>query len=46
VRKGSKSARHWPRKKNDHPPGLPKIREATEKEKHRAQKTYEKNRAA
>jgi hypothetical protein len=41
VRTGSKSARHWPRKKNDHPPGLPKMREATEKEKHRAQKTYE-----
>ena len=41
VRTGSKSARPGPRKKNDHPPGLPKMREATEKEKHRAQKTYE-----
>lgn len=46
VRKGPKSARKWPRKKNDHPPGLPKIREATEKEKCRAQKTYEITRAA
>lgn len=45
-RRGSKSARQWPRKKNDHPPGLPKIREATEKEKHGAQKTYEITRAA
>jgi hypothetical protein len=40
VRRGSKSARNWPRKKNDHPPGLPKLREATEKERHRAIKTY------
>jgi len=46
VRKGWKAVRPWPRKKNDHPPGQPKMREATEKEKHRAQKTYEKNRAA
>lgn len=42
VRTGSKSARNWPRKKKDHPPGLPKMREATEKEKHRAIKTYER----
>jgi len=42
VRMGSKSARNWPRKKKDHPPGLPKMREATEKEKCRAQKTYER----
>lgn len=42
VRTGPKSARNWPRKKNDHPPGLPKMREATPKEKHRAQATYEK----
>lgn len=41
VRTGSKSARNWPRKKKDHPPGVPKIREATEKEKHCAQRTYE-----
>ena len=42
VRNGSKSARNWPRKKNDHPPGLPKMREATPKEKYRATKTYER----
>jgi hypothetical protein len=42
VRTGSKSARNWPRKKNDHPPGVPKLREATEKEKHCAQRTYER----
>lgn len=42
VRRGSKSARNWPRKKKDHPPGLPKLREATAKEKRRAQKTYGK----
>ena len=42
LRTGSKSARNWPRKKKDHPPGLPKMREATEQEKCRAQKTYEK----
>ncbi len=41
VRKGAKVARPWPRKKNDHPPGLPKLREATPHEKHRATKTYE-----
>jgi hypothetical protein len=45
VRTGSKSARNWPRKKNDHPPGLPKMREATEKEKHRAIRTYERTKA-
>ncbi len=42
VRQGSKAARHWPRKKHDHPPGLPKLRAATPEEKHRATRTYEK----
>ncbi len=42
VRKGSKSARNWPRKKKDHPPGVPTFRAATEKEKHEAKKTYER----
>jgi hypothetical protein len=46
VRTGSKSARNWPRKKNDHPPGLPKLREATSQEKHRATKTYERIKGA
>ena len=46
VRTRSKSARNWPRKKKDHPPGVPKLRVATEKEKHDAQKTYEKTAAA
>jgi hypothetical protein len=40
VRQGSKAARHWPRKKKDHPPGLPKLRMATPEEKHRATRTY------
>lgn len=42
VRRGPKAARNWPRKKNDHPPGLPKLREATPQERYRAIKTYEK----
>lgn len=42
VRKGLKATRPWPRKKNDRPPGLPKLREATPQEKHRATKTYER----
>jgi hypothetical protein len=42
VRKGLKVTRPWPRKKNDHPPGLPKLREATVYEKRRATKTYER----
>ncbi len=46
VRTRSKSARNWPRKKKDHPPGVPKLRAATAKEKHDAQKTYEKTAAA
>ena len=46
VRKGSKQARQWPRKKKDHPPGPPRIREATEKEKHRAKAIYEKIKVA
>ncbi len=41
VRSRPKAARHWPRKKNDRPPGLPKMREATPQEKHRATRTYE-----
>ena len=43
VRHGPKAARHWPRKKNDHPPGLPKLREATLKERCRAITIYETN---
>jgi hypothetical protein len=46
VRKGLTVARLWPRKKNDHPPGLPKMREATPLEKHRATKTYERIKGA
>ena len=42
VRPGLKVTRSWPRKKNDRPPGLPKMREATPQEKHRATKTYER----
>jgi hypothetical protein len=40
-RVGSKKARNWPHKKNDPPPGIPKIREAKEKEKHCAKRVYE-----
>jgi len=42
VRTGSKAARNWPRKKKDHPPGLPKMRQATAKEKYHFQTTYER----
>lgn len=42
VRHGSKAARSWPHKKKDHPPGLPKLREASPTEKRRAIKTYER----
>jgi hypothetical protein len=42
VRRGPKVTRPWPRKKNDHPPGLPKLRAASAREKGRAIKTYEK----
>jgi len=42
VRKGPKATHPWPRKKNDHPPGLPKLREPTVHEKHRATKNYER----
>ena len=45
VRKGPKVTRPWPRKKNDRPPGVPKLREATMHEKHRATKLYEKIRS-
>lgn len=45
-RKGPKVTRPWPRKKNDHPPGLPKLREATPHEKHRAIRNYEKTKRA
>lgn len=45
VRTGPKAARNWPRKKNDRPPGLPKMRAATEHEKRRAIKTYERLKA-
>ena len=46
VRQGLKAVRPWPRKKKDHPPGLPKLREATPQEKHRATKTYERTKSA
>ncbi len=42
VRRGPKVTRPWPRKKNDHPPGLPKLRAASSREKGRAIKTYER----
>ena len=32
----------WPRKKNDRLPRVPKVREATEKEKHSTKRTYER----
>jgi hypothetical protein len=45
-RSGSKKARNWPHKKNELPPGVPIIREANEKEKNCAKKTYGKSVAA
>lgn len=41
VRRGLKAPRPWPRKKQDHPPGVPKLREVTASEKHRAATLYE-----
>ena len=41
VRTGLKATRPWPRKKRDHPPGVPKLRETTPSEKYRATKLYE-----
>lgn len=46
VRKRPKVARSWPRKKNDRPPGVPKLREATRHEKHRATTIYERTKHA
>jgi hypothetical protein len=46
VRTGSKKARDWPHKKNDPPPGAPKIREADEEEKDYAKRIYDKMAAA
>jgi len=37
CRRGSKTARDWPHKKNDAPPGTPQIRAATANESRRAQ---------
>lgn len=39
-RRGSKTAHDWPHKKNDRPPGTPKIRSASENESSRARKIY------
>lgn len=38
-RKGSKQARDWPHKKHASPPGAPKVRRATKRERSRAQRT-------
>jgi AcrR family transcriptional regulator len=46
VGHGSKQARHWPNKKNDPPAGVPRIRQATEKERGLAQRTCEQAEAA
>ena len=40
CRKYSRKARNWPHKKNDPPCGIPKIRAATLKESHYAQRFY------
>jgi len=37
-RRGSKTARDWPHKKYERPPGVPKIRDATKAEKQKAEK--------
>jgi len=46
TRTGSKKARNWPHKKNDKPPGIPKINKASEKEKAAIQRIYEKRKVA
>jgi hypothetical protein len=45
-RQRPKAARDWPNKKNDPPPGAPKIREATAKEKAAPKRIYENSEAA
>ena len=39
-RRSSKKAHDWPHRKNEPPPGMPKIRPATERESRLAQKVY------
>jgi len=46
CRRGSKKARDWPHKKRESPPGVPKIRKATNAESTRAQRIYETKQAA
>ena len=45
-RRGSKKARDWPHKKRESPPGVPKIRKATNAESIKAKRIYETKRAA
>jgi hypothetical protein len=46
VRTGSKKARNWPHKKNDPPPGAPKILTATAAQRHAVQRLKAKKVAA
>jgi hypothetical protein len=46
VRTSSKKSRDWPDRKQEHPPGPPKIRTASQKEVRRAQELLAKLRAA
>jgi hypothetical protein len=45
-RTGSKTARRWPHKKRDHPPGPPHVRDATSSEISRAREVYDERVAA
>jgi hypothetical protein len=46
VRRAAKSARNWPHKKNDRPPGPPKIQTATPEQVQHAQQLRDKTMAA
>lgn len=46
VRRGKKTARDWPHKKSDRPPGMPTIRMATASEKAAAQRIRQQTAAA
>jgi len=46
VRTGGKTSRQWPDRKQQRPPGPPKIRDASEKELMQAQKLLKKSQAA
>jgi hypothetical protein len=46
LRKAAKQARNWPHKKNEHPPGAPQIRIASQEQVSMAKELYDKSKAA